>query len=109
MLLKIYSRVYICQGLRSQAEVDARLAAQAKPDPTAAQFVEVPIAGERYTLTAPALTSKTVLLNGATMTAAADGSLPAIKGQAVKAGSLSIAPASITFVTMPTAGNASCQ
>jgi hypothetical protein len=78
-------------------------------DPTAAQSVEVPIASERYTLTAPALTSKTVLLNGATMTAAADGSLPAIKGQAVKAGSLRIAPASITFVTMPTAGNASCH
>jgi heparanase len=78
-------------------------------DPTAEQALEVPVGGERYTLTAPNLMSKTVLLNGAEMTAATDGSLPAIKGQAVKAGTLHFAPASIAFLTMPAAKNDSCK
>jgi heparanase 1 len=78
-------------------------------DQTAEQTVDVPIAAERYTLTAPSLASKTVLLNGVEMKAAADGSLPPITGQAVKAGPMHLAPASITFVTIPAAGNASCR
>jgi heparanase 1 len=78
-------------------------------DPTAEQTVTVPVAGERYTLTAPNLTSKTVLLNGAEIAAAPDGSLPPLKGLAVKPGTIRVAPASITFVTMPTASNASCR
>jgi len=78
-------------------------------DPAAEQVVEVPVNAERYTLTTPDLMSKTVLLNGVEMTVAADGSLPPIKGQPVKAGKLGFAPASITFLAMPSAGNAGCM
>jgi heparanase len=78
-------------------------------DPTAEQTVSVPVGGERYTLTASSLTSKTVLLNGAEMAAAPDGSLPALKGLAVTPGTMRFAPASITFLMMPTARNASCR
>jgi hypothetical protein len=78
-------------------------------DAAAEQTVTVPVGGERYTLTASSLASKTVSLNGAELAAAPDGTLPALKGQAVKAGPLQFAPASITFVTMPAAGNASCR
>lgn len=78
-------------------------------DQTAEQTVEMPIAAERYTLTGPSLTGKTVLLNGVEMKAATDGSLPPITSQAVKAGPMRVAPASITFVTLPAAGNASCR
>jgi hypothetical protein len=78
-------------------------------DPAIEQSLSLPVGGERYTLTASSLTSKTVLLNGAQLTAASDGSLPPLKGQAVKAGTLRFAPASVTFVTMPAAGNAGCR
>jgi heparanase 1 len=84
-------------------------------DPTTAQTMTVPVDAERYTLTAPSLTgnpalsSNTVLLNGAKLTAMPDGSLPSIKGQPVKAGSIRFEPVSITFLTMPTAGNAVCR
>jgi hypothetical protein len=78
-------------------------------DPTAERTVDLPVGGERYTLTASNLLSKTVLLNGAEVTVAADGSLPPIKGQTVKAGTIHVPPASITFLTMPGAKNANCK
>lgn len=78
-------------------------------DLAAEHTLEVPVGGERYTLTSPELTSKTMQLNGETLTASADGSLPTLKGHPVKAGTLRFAPASITFLTMRTAKNASCQ
>ena len=63
----------------------------------------------RYTLTAPALTSTNVLLNGVALQAGADGTVPEIKGQKVEAGVLPFAPASITFLTVPSARNKSCM
>jgi len=78
-------------------------------DPATERTVETPVGGERYTLTASNLMSKTVLLNGAEMIVAPDGSLPPIKGQTVKAGTIRFPPASITFLTMPGAKNASCN
>jgi len=69
----------------------------------------VPVSGERFTLTAPDLTSTTVLLNGSELTAEADGSLPFIKGQPFRAGSVRLPARSITFLTMPSAGNSSCR
>jgi hypothetical protein len=50
-----------------------------------------------------------VLLNDAEIAATPDGSIPSLKGQAVKPGTIRFAPASITFLTMPAAGNASCR
>jgi hypothetical protein len=77
-------------------------------DPSGEQTLDLPVGGERYTLTASHLESKTVLLNGAALVAAPDGSLPAIKGRAEKAGTIHFAPASITFFTMSAAGNGGC-
>jgi hypothetical protein len=66
-------------------------------------------AGERLMLTAPELTSTKTMLNGVELTAQPDGSLPAIHGQAVAAGPIVLPPASVTFVVMNDARNASCR
>jgi len=71
--------------------------------------LEVLMSGERFTLTAPALTSTNVLLNGSELTARPDGSLPSILGQPLKAGNLRLPPQSISFLVFPSAGNSSCQ
>jgi hypothetical protein len=76
---------------------------------TAEQTLDLPTAADRYTLTAPTLTSKTVLLNSKQLTAAADGSLPPIKGQPIKSGNIHLAPATITFLAIPTAANTNCR
>jgi len=73
------------------------------------QTLAIPLPGERYTLTAPDLASTTVMLNGVALQAAADGTVPEIKGQKVKAGTLQLGPASITFLTIPSAKNKSCM
>lgn len=72
-------------------------------------ILEGPVSGLRFTLTAPALTSTTVLLNGRELNAQRDGSLPPIKGQPFKAGSIHLPGHSITFLTLPSADNRSCQ
>jgi hypothetical protein len=71
--------------------------------------VSIPVAADRYSLTAPDLAGRKVLLNGAELEAAADGSVPEFKGQPVKAGTVALAPASITFLTIKSAGNKSCM
>jgi len=72
------------------------------------QAVVIPASGERYTLTSPELTSTTVFLNGAELKAAGDGSIPEMRGERFSAGTQRLAPASITFFTVPAAGNMSC-
>lgn len=78
-------------------------------DATRERALSLPVGGTQYTLSAPALTSKTTRLNGAELSAKPDGSLPALDGLPIKPGTMRLAPASITFVTLPTAGNASCK
>ena len=78
-------------------------------DRRSAQSLEVPLAAERYTLSAPELLSRTVSLNGEVLKAAEDGTPPAIQGQPMEAGRLALPPLTITFVTMPGAKNPSCQ
>lgn len=77
-------------------------------DKAAENSVNVPVSGERYTLSSPDLLSKTVLLNGAELKAAADGTVPQTKGQSFKAGALRFAPTTITILTMPAAHNPGC-
>lgn len=77
-------------------------------DKTADASLKVPVDGERYSLSSPALFSKTVALNGTELKVASDGTLPPIKAQPSKAGTQTFAPLSITFVTMPSAGNPQC-
>lgn len=71
--------------------------------------LSLPRAVDRYTLTAPDLTSSTVLLNGIALRAHADGSLPALHPEHVRAGTLTLAPLSATFLRIPAAENAACR
>jgi hypothetical protein len=78
-------------------------------DATSEQAVTIPVAADRYSLTAPDLASKKVLLNGAELQAQPDGLVPDFKGQPVKAGTIRLTPASITFLTIPSARNKTCM
>ncbi len=78
-------------------------------DKNKAQTIEVPVAAERYTLTALNLTDRVVLLNGNELKLGADDALPDLKGTATHAGKITFAPASITFLALPDARNASCE
>jgi heparanase 1 len=71
--------------------------------------IVLPASAERYTLTAAALESTSVSLNGTVLQAEPDGSLPPINGRPVKAGTVSLDPQSITFLTIYPARNKSCQ
>jgi hypothetical protein len=73
------------------------------------QVITLPIAADRYTLTSDDLTATKVALNGSELKAGSDGSIPELKGQPVEAGLLHLAPASITFLTIPSAWNKSCM
>ena len=76
---------------------------------TTAAVMEVAISGERYTLTADELQSKTVRLNGDILQLAADGTLPRPVGRPVSKGPLPLPPTSISFVAFPGAGNPACR
>ena len=78
-------------------------------DRTTAQSIQVPQAAERYTLTAKNLLDQEVQLNGSTLSVAGDDSLPKMDGVTSKAGMITFAPASITFLSFPKANNASCH
>ena len=71
--------------------------------------IVLPAAADRYTLTADALDSTSVFLNGSVLQALPDGSLPPISSQPVNAGTLSLDPRSITFLTIPAARNKDCR
>jgi hypothetical protein len=73
------------------------------------QSLTVPTASERYTLTARELTDKQVQLNGIDLKLGAGDALPELKGTATQSGNVTFAPASITFLAIPKAHNASCQ
>jgi hypothetical protein len=79
------------------------------PDRDAAHALMLPAASVRYTLDAANLLDEQVRLNGRLLTLSADGELPAIAGEATAADTMSFAPASITFLAVPAAGNGACQ
>ncbi len=78
-------------------------------DAATEQTITIPLAADRYSLTAPDLASRKVLLNGTELQAEADGSIPDFKGQPVKAGPVHLAPESITFMTIPSARSKACM
>jgi len=78
-------------------------------DRSAALSLDVPDAAERYTLTARNLLDKTVELNGSELALGADDALPQLTGIRTRAGRLTFAPASITFLAVAKANNASCR
>lgn len=72
--------------------------------------VTVPMRGERYTLaSAQGLVAHTVELNGAALALGKDGALPAVRGVPMKAGTVALPAASITFLALADAGNARCR
>lgn len=78
-------------------------------DKTASRTIHVPIAGERYTLSSSHLQSRSVQLNGKELKLDGNDDLPRLAGTAVRAGDTTFAPATITFVTFPDAGNSACK
>ncbi len=95
------------QSLRGTPGGVALLAINA--DPGGAQTLEIPADAERYTLTAPALESATVQLNGTELKLASGGELPALRSVPAHKGRIVLPPASITFLAFPKAGNANCR
>src|SRR5207302_3217009 len=64
---------------------------------------------QRYTLSAKQLQDRTVQLNGNTLRLDIDGNLPQLAGESARAGRVSFAPATITFLAIANAGNSSCR
>jgi hypothetical protein len=63
---------------------------------------------ERYTLEAAGLLDAQVRLNGRPLALGTGGELPRLEGVRTSRGAVSIAPASITFLAIPAAGNDAC-
>ena len=78
-------------------------------DREAAQELGVSQASDRYTLAAPDLLGGRVNSNGRELKLGPDDALPEIKGEPERPGAIRLAPASITFLAFPKAGNAACR
>jgi hypothetical protein len=74
-------------------------------DKTAARTLTLPIASERYTLSATSsdLQDKQVQLDGQELKLGANDELPRLAGVSTPAGDVSFAPGTITFLAMPKA------
>jgi len=77
-------------------------------DRTAAKDISLPTDSEQYTLSGELMT-KTVELNGRELKLDADGDLPPLAGAATKSGTITLAPATITFFGISAANNPSCR
>jgi len=66
-------------------------------------------AAERYTLSTSNLHDGSVRLNGHRLELKASGDLPSLMGISTAAGALTFAPATITFLAIPTASNGACR
>jgi hypothetical protein len=71
--------------------------------------IQLPMAAERYALTAEKFESTRVRLNGQDLEIGADDQLPDLRGQHVEAGRLELAPTSISFFAIEDAGNRNCR
>jgi hypothetical protein len=69
----------------------------------------LPTTSERYTLDAASLRDTTVRLNGRTLEVGIKDDLPRIVGVRTAAGTLTFAPATITFLAIPAAANSACR
>ena len=76
---------------------------------TGAETLDLPTAADRYTLTARTLDAQRVQLNGRELALGPGDTLPALPPARVQSGRVELAPASITFLAMPDAGNPSCR
>jgi hypothetical protein len=71
--------------------------------------LDLPTAAQRYTLSADQLQSGGVKLNGRPLALGADDQLPALVPARAGRGPVILAPASITFLALPDAGNPACR
>ena len=78
-------------------------------DRNAARTLVLPEPSERYTLDAASLQDGAIRLNGTTLALDGAGELPRLSGVAMPAGPVIFAPASITFLAIPDAGNSVCR
>jgi hypothetical protein len=77
-------------------------------DRSTPRVLRLAVASERYTLDAAHLQDSTLRLNGRTLELGAKDEFPGIAGVPGAAGSLTLAPATITFLAIPTAANSAC-
>ena len=77
-------------------------------DQTGSAAIDLPMGGSRYSLTAGALTARLVKLNGRELRVSGEA-LPTLGGTPFRKGSAKLEPASVTFLTVPTARNAACS
>jgi hypothetical protein len=78
-------------------------------DRIASRSLTTTSASERYTLDTTSLRSTIVQLNGTTLALNDRDEFPAIEGLSRPAGTLTFAPATITFLTIAAAGNGACR
>ena len=78
-------------------------------DRDAPHALTLPAASLRYTLDAANLLDDRVRLNGRPLALGPGDELPAITGAPTKAGTLTFAQATITFLAIPDAGNNACR
>ena len=71
--------------------------------------LKLPAASARYTLDATNLRDTEVRLNGHPLALSASGELPTVAGVAAASDTLTFAPATITFLAIPKAGNDACR
>jgi heparanase 1 len=78
-------------------------------DRDAPHTLVLPTASVRYTLDAASLLDERVRLNGRALALAAGDELPTIAGTPTAASALVFEPTTITFLTVPEAGNRACR
>lgn len=78
-------------------------------DRSAKARLRIPTTARRFTLSADRLESEVVRLNGQALRLQPEDRLPPLDSQALRRGTHSLAPASITFLAMPDAQNRACQ
>jgi hypothetical protein len=78
-------------------------------DRFASQVLDLAERAERYTLTAPSLDATSVQLNGGELKLGEDDAMPSLTGISGSSGHLALPPATITFLAIPNASNASCR
>jgi hypothetical protein len=71
--------------------------------------VTTSLPSDGYTLDAKDLLGASVNLNGSELKLGAGDAMPVLAGAPIRAGLVTLPPASITFLAFPSAGNASCQ
>ena len=67
-------------------------------------FVAIPSNADQYTLTSTGLQGKTVQLNGQELKLDGNGELPALKGNPIKSGNVTLPATSISFFAIADAG-----